>query len=211
MKSGDILKELRRVKNDLQNLIEAMEHLEIKGERVHFTDEHLEEAIRELIGQEEGPLYSKDLQEIESLDVRNKKVKNLEGLQYLVNIIELNLNWNQIQDLSPLGSLSSLKRLKLWGNQIRDITPLSRLTGLELLTLEDNHISNIEALKGLERLEMLWLRKNHIRDLTPLLENQGLQAGTKLFLSGDLFTVDSETEIGQAIEQLMARGVIIYT
>lgn len=211
MKTGEILEDLIRIKNDIENLISSLEHLEEKGERVRFEDQAIEDAVREAIGQEEGDLYSREIQDIEKLDVRNKKVKSLEGLQHLVNLKVLNLNWNQIQDISPLAGLYSLEHLKLWGNQISDISPLSRLSRLEVLTLEDNRITDIESLAGLDRLQMLWLRKNNIRNLEPLLENQGLKVGSKVFLNGDLFTFDSDTEIGQAIEELMARGVIIYT
>lgn len=211
MKNEAILEELIRIKNHLNRLIAAMEHREEKGELVYLADERLKEAIREAVDKKEGEFYSRELQNIHELDARNRKVEDLEGIQHLVNLKVLNLNWNRIRDITPLKGLTSLKTLKLWGNQIEDISPLRHLSRLEVLTLEDNRIRNIEPLKELYDLKMLWLRKNHIRDIKPLLDNQGLGAGAKVFLDGDLFTFNSESEVGQVIEQLMARGVIIYT
>lgn len=211
MKKEEILEELTRIKNELNRLIEAMDYQEEKGEPIRFADKRLEGVVREALGREKGEIFSQELQNIEELDVRNRRVVQLQGIEQLVNLKVLNLNWNQIKDLSPIQGLKSLKTLKLWGNQIEDISPLRQLENLKVLTLEDNRIRNIEPLKDLNNLKMLWLRKNQIQNIAPLLDNPGLGAGAKVFLDGDLFTFDSDSSVGQVIEQLMARGVIIYT
>ena len=120
----------------------------------------------------------------------SKKVQNLAGLEWAVNLTSLDLGSNRISDLTPLSGLTkltdlelernwisdvtalsgltNLSSLSLWDNRISDLTPLSGLTGLRDLRLSSNWISDVTALSGLTGLTSLWLDRNSVSDVTSL-------------------------------------------
>jgi hypothetical protein len=101
--------------------------------------------------------------------VREDPIANLTGLEYAVNLQEINLRYHRIRDLSPLLELSRLQMVVLLGNYITDLSPLSKLSELRTLDLEQNEIHEIGALAGLGNLESVGLHRNFIRDIRPLL------------------------------------------
>ncbi|MEG3864114.1 leucine-rich repeat domain-containing protein, partial [Microcoleus sp. herbarium12] len=91
-----------------------------------------------------------------------------EAEKVLLNLTELNLEYNQIIDISPLSALTNLTKLCLLSNQITDITGLLGLTNLTELDLDNNQITDITPLSGLTNLTDLDLQYNQITDITPL-------------------------------------------
>ncbi|MWC31068.1 transglutaminase domain-containing protein [Paenibacillus sp. MMS18-CY102] len=94
---------------------------------VHFADSGLEAAIREAIGKPEGTITVGDISIIHSLDASKRKIQDLSGIEYMPQLIELNLTDNQAKSLKPLQYLTQLRTLKLKGNaasnysDIRDV------------------------------------------------------------------------------------------
>ena len=95
-------------------------------------------------------------------------IKNLTGLEFATNLIELEFSKNQISDVTPLKNLTKLTHLSLGINQISDVTPLKNLTKLTHLSLGINQISDVTPLKNLTNLIELDLLSNRISDVTPL-------------------------------------------
>jgi internalin A len=91
-----------------------------------------------------------------------------EAEKVLLNLTELNLEYNQIIDISPLSALTNLTKLCLLSNQITDISRLSALTNLTELDLDNNQITDITPLSELTNLTDLDLQYNQITDITPL-------------------------------------------
>ena len=112
----------------------------------------------------------------------DRKIADLTGLEYAINLTELDLWDNQVSDLTPLGNLTNLTGLYLTYNQISDITPLTNLTNLTGLRLDNNQISDITALTNLTNLTELDLWDNQISDITALTNLTNL---TRLGLSGN--------------------------
>ncbi len=105
----------------------------------------------------------------ESTDVQFvSSIKDLTGLEFATNLIELELGRNQISDVTPLKDLVNLTRLSLGMNRISDVTPLKDLTNLTHLSLVNNRISDVTPLKNLTNLIELDLLNNRILDVTPL-------------------------------------------
>jgi internalin A len=174
---------------------------------VVFPDPNLEAAIRVAINKPEGAIYAADLEGLTSLHANQSEIKDITGLEYCVNLQDLdlmnnqitdlsslsgltslqtlNLRNNQITDLSPLSGLTGLQELNLWSNQITDLSPLSGLTGLQELILVSNQITDLSPLSGLTGLQELSLWSNQITDLSPLSGLTGLQ---ELYLSGTKIT-----------------------
>jgi len=75
-----------------------------------FPDSNLEAAVREAINKPEGPIYVSDLELLTTLVAQDRDISDLGGLEYCVNLQELQVEQNNIIDLSPLAGLA-------WGQQ----------------------------------------------------------------------------------------------
>ena len=117
-------------------------------------------------------------------------IKDLTGLEFAINIVEVSLTRNSISDMSPLAELTKLQYLHLRSNSISDISslagltslidldlsgnaivdtsPLAELTNLTRLSLSSNTITDISVLASLTNLEELQLSRNPISDISPL-------------------------------------------
>jgi hypothetical protein len=136
-------------------------------EPVHFVDAALKAVIEaELWIPDPTPT---DMLGLTSLNLSNKGIVSLIGLEYATNLETLWVRWNQIADLSPLSSLIKLRHLDAHGNgHIPDLSPLSSLVNLEELVLRDNRIIDISPLSSLARLERLHIEWNRVNDVSAL-------------------------------------------
>ncbi len=141
---------------------------------VYFPDPNLDATIRAAIKKPSGNILFSDLQSLTSFsydgqDIADeKKIKNLEGIQYCSSLTSLELYDNQISNISALANLTKLTSLDLRSNQISNISALANLTKLTWLYLDGNQISNISALANLTNLTLLWLHNNQISNISAL-------------------------------------------
>lgn len=147
---------------------------------ISFPDSNLQCKIREKIKKTSGDIYISDVEHIEDLQLDRNNIKDLEGIQYLTNLIYLDLRNNKINDISPLAKLTNLTDLYLSDNYINDISPLAGLTNLISLDLSFNEINDVSSLAELTNLTKLHLRSNEINDISPL---AGLTNLTSLYLN----------------------------
>ena len=167
------------------------------AQTVHIPDPGLRVVIEAALGKEAGAdITQSDMESLESLQARCRyltlsekgwftplaehwvcettddtfvsSIKNLTGLEFATNLIELEFGKNQISDVTPLKNLTKLTHLSLGINQISDVTPLKNLTKLTHLSLGINQISDVTPLKNLTNLIELDLLSNRISDVTPL-------------------------------------------
>lgn len=149
---------------------------------VTFEDQNLELEIRQHLNHYSKPIFRNQLLDIHTLDLSDKSITDLSGIEHLRNLQALNLAHNHISDLSPLRTLRSLRSLDLQDNGIVDLdqvnfSNLSKL-GLLELHLDNNRIltpegvemrlSNLATLSTFRTLETLSLSQNHIADIAPL-------------------------------------------
>jgi len=88
------------VKNEVwENSDEVMIRVYIP---IDFPDKNLDTAVREAIVKPEGNIKPWDLERFYILNAAEKKIENLEGLQYCADMKELDLSGNRISDISPL-------------------------------------------------------------------------------------------------------------
>ena len=146
-------------------------------EIVAFPDPVMERKVREALGKPEGDITAGDAAQVTALRIQNEWqpqipddviVKDIQGLQYFINLRELDAGFNDIGDLAPLAGLTELKRLNLGGTSVTDISVLAGLNNLEELTLFGCRISDIGALSGLEDLRSLHLGGLRIGDISAL-------------------------------------------
>ena len=154
---------------------------------IDWKDEVVEANVRRFTGITEGDIKYSDvcdltrlvlldedgrkvrgLTRLESLSLRDNKVKDISPLQGLKKMELLDLSNNEIEDISVLANMKRLSGLYLSNNQISDITVLHELKKLAGLDLYGNKVSDLGPLRGLMKLSTLDVARNE-------LENEDLQ------------------------------------
>ena len=139
------------------------------AQTVHIPDPGLRAVLEAVLNKEAGDdITQVDITNLESLDASASGIRNITGLEFATNLIDLRLGNNKISDMSPLKNLTNLKRLSIKGNRISDVSPLKDLTNLTYLHIGYNRIPDVSALKNLVNLTFLELDENEISDVTPL-------------------------------------------
>ena len=155
-----------------------------------MPDAALRIAVRGEIGLlPDVPLTKERMLQLQELNISDKGINNISGLEFATNLRELNLSQNSITDLYPLTTLMNLKILNI--SEVTPNTPnldlhaLANLINLERLWLANSKVSNIRPLAKLKRLHILDIRGNAIGDISPL---AGLVALRKLWVQGNPIT-----------------------
>ena len=136
---------------------------------VHIPDANLRAAIaHELNIAHNNRITQEGMNRLTRLDMRDRGIANLRGLESATNLNFLMIADNPITDLSPIAGLAQLEHLHMWSIPRLDITPLANLTNLRILTIAECDIVDIGPLTKLAQLNDLNLRYNRIIDITPL-------------------------------------------
>ena len=111
-----------------------------------FPDINLNQALGHSLGKmgRAPSVTTAELAALRTLDISNKNISDLTGLEHATNLTELNLSSNRIADIALLARLTKLTRLLLGGNNISDIASLVANTGLgsgDTVDLRDNPLS----------------------------------------------------------------------
>ncbi len=160
---------------------------------VTIPDANLEAAVRQTLNLPAGTsICNTHMLLLTALTANNynKRISNLEGLQYATNLTNLTVSWSSINDL----------------------TPLSNLTKLEVLFLYQNYLlSDISPLSGLTNLKSLNLFYTPITDIAALVNNPGLGSGDEIILGHNLLNLSGSPDPDLAnIQTLQSRGVTVY-
>ena len=86
------------------------------------------------------------------LDLSDSDITDLAGLEYCVNLTDLNLSGNSIARIDRIAKLFRLKSLFLSENEIELIGAVNGLHELEELDISFNNIEDISPLLGIESL-----------------------------------------------------------
>ena len=148
--------------------------VQLPGVVVHIPDPNLRAAIAEELGKGlNASITAEEMKRLRRLDVRERGIQDLTGLQFATNLSRLDLGrWgntgNHVSDLSPIAGLINLQELFLDSNQVSDLSPLSGLTNLRELLINHNPISDLSPLRGLKNLKYLWMEDTLVSDFSPL-------------------------------------------
>ena len=126
-----------------------------------YTATDSEVPLSQLIDEALNGLPSSKLQ---VLDLSDRKLSDLNGLESLTDLRQLILRGNLVSDLSPLAGLMDLQHLDLSDNMVTDLSPLFALYNLQKLDLSDNYVTDLSPLAGLSDLEVLILNDNDVTD-----------------------------------------------
>ena len=147
----------------------------VPGAVVQIPDPNLRAVIAEALGKSpNAPITAQEMQRLRKIDARkDRSIKDLTGLQYATNLVELYLGWysgegNQVSDLSPVAGLTNLRVLFLHHNPISDLSPVRGLMNLTDLMLYDTLVSDISPVRGLTNLTKLHFHGTEVTDLSPI-------------------------------------------
>ena len=136
---------------------------------VSIPDLNLAAAIRETLGLGRNDrITDRQMLKLRELNLDDKQIKNLAGLQHAARLQTLLLGKNQIDNYIPLAQLPKLRTLYLWANNINDLSVLPLMPRLEFLDLNWNQITDIHRLANFTKLTTLWIQGNNITNVTPL-------------------------------------------
>ncbi len=170
------------------------------AEIVSVPDPHLAAAIKEEIAES---ITTHSILNLTTLDVRNRGITDLTGLEHAISLRTLHLGGNAVSDMSPLAGAIQLTNLYLEDSGISDVEMFAVLTQLKNLYLENNSISDLKPLAGLTKLAYLYLRNNSISNLEPL---TGLTQLKHINVYSNPLSYDS---INTHIPALQAKGIEI--
>jgi len=208
---------------------------------VNIPDRALANAIKKALGKRYGAVLTReDMEKLTELNVsqigktpdEGETIKNLTGLEYAVNLTNLDISgnkvdslsaltnltkltrlvtiWNKISDLTPLANLTQLNYLDLWNNQIQDITPIANLTQLSYLVLNGNIIWDIAPLANFIKLHDIDVSWNDIDDIGALVDNMlngGLGSGDFVSIVKNYLDLTPGSKAMQDIQKLKDKGV----
>ena len=141
----------------------------IPGASVHIPDANLRDAIAEALGKAPGAaITAEEMATLTHLAAPGMDIQDLEGLQFAVNLEDLNLRGNPLSDLSPLSRLTTLKEIRFSGESLSDLSPLAGLIDLEGVGFWKTSISDLSPLAGLTKLRWLEFKDSPVSDLSPL-------------------------------------------
>ena len=185
------------VESDMSGIVEAtLNKLEVT-KTITFEDRNLYEAIKEILGKNvieynDNTMQIKciNLNYIDYLDLSNKGIENLAGIEnftsldsiylYNNNITNIDLLWqmenlesidvskNNLETLGNISNNSKIKHLNISNNFLEDISELQNLNNLVYLRATNNRISNIDFITELNNLDLIELQYNNIEDVTNL-------------------------------------------
>ena len=130
------------VESDLNGIISATTNIEEATEIIEFEDENLYNEIKEIIDKKvidfnDNNLTIKivkgSLNNITSLNLANKKISKLKGLESFKNISYLDLSNNSIESVDELFNLKSRwMSINISNNNIKDVSKLENFIDLNL-------------------------------------------------------------------------------
>ena len=149
-------------------------------EVVSIPDANLAAAVRQTLRLSSSQaITTHSMLSLLDVNVRNRGITDLTGLEHAHNMRSLNLgdeyiegkgyvNSNTVSDLSALSGLTNLTWIELANNRISDISPIANMTHLTSLGLTNNRISDISPIAAMTHLAWLRLENNTISDISPI-------------------------------------------
>jgi protein phosphatase 1 regulatory subunit 7 len=140
------------------------------------------------------------LQSLEKLELYDNVIEKFDQLEYLPQLLVLDISFNSIKDMSPVRVCRHLKELYIAQNKLKEIQGLEDMKSLRILDLGANRIRSMDGIQGLVSLESLWLGKNKIEEIAhvgglPILRQLDVQSNRLRSLGDDLGRSQSLQEL----------------
>jgi len=108
-----------------------------------FKDANFLAAVREIIGKPNEPIFDYDVFKITYLNIASRNVLDLSGIEYFVNLLQLNCKNNQLTELDMTNNLF-LTNLDCRENLLTALN-VSENSELALLYCQNNHLTGLDV------------------------------------------------------------------
>lgn len=109
----------------------------------------------------DGKIIDDERYAVQYLDISNKGIKSLKGIENFTFLLYLNADGNELEDVD-LSSNMSLQSINLTDNKITSIKLPSELTSLVRLSLEGNKLTTFELKGKYPQLKIINFSKNNL-------------------------------------------------
>ncbi len=135
---------------------------------VNIPDANLRRAVEEHLGKAEGAeITEQEMQTLTHLNVQDRGISDLTGLESATNLDWLEIGYNSILDLTPVAQMTKLRTLWASENEIGTLSPLANLTNLINIGLANNRSAlSLTPLRRLTNLEHLSIRHVSLTNIT---------------------------------------------
>lgn len=146
---------------------------------VKISDSNLEKVLRKVYGvPATGDITRTDLAKVTEVSISaNDNVKNLDGLQYCINLNQLTIDGVNEVDLSVIRNITSLKKLNISNCGDFDLNKVSTLYGLTNLSVDKIVNTNLDSIKKLTSIDHLLIYEaENLNDINGISEFKNLYA-----------------------------------
>ncbi len=157
-------------------------------EIVNIKDSKLKSELLTYDTNKDGELSKSEMESITVLELDNKGITDLTGLDSATNLYYLMINDNAVTDISVLAKLTNMTDLGISNNKITDISVVKNFTKLGVLLASNCNITDISALKDLTNLYKLDLSHNNIESISALSNISKIIKLERLYLNDNKIT-----------------------
>ncbi len=116
----------------------------------------------------DGALSSDEVADVTELDLKDRSLTDLDGIEQMTALTALDLSYNRLRDLTPLTALQNLRVLNLYENHnLISAEPLGELPLLEKLSITYDKKTGFPVLPALTYLYLSGTGQTAIDNLTP--------------------------------------------
>ena len=149
---------------------EGTEYTLLPPSGIDIPDPNLRSVIAEALDKEDNfPITREEIATLTILRASNRDIKDLTGIEYVINLEELWISENPISDLSPLAGLKNLIGLGAWDTpNISDLSPLVKLPKLKWVDFGRFPAPDFSPLADIKSLRRLTFHDGGIKDISQL-------------------------------------------
>lgn len=154
---------------------------------INFKDNNLYQAIVEVLGDKiverddttkTVSITQENLSTIEILELEEKDITDISGIEKFPNLKELNLFKNKITDVTPLANNATIEKLSLNTNPLdnQDLNKIATMSKVKILAISGmKDITNIAPIFNMTQIQELYAYSNSIIDITGIEKLTNLQ------------------------------------
>lgn len=160
----------------------------VKNDESGIPDESLYQNILETLGKKTNETFTKqEAATIDWLDTRGEghPIKSLKGIEYLCNVVQLDLRDHGIENLEGIEKLPKLKYLDLEGSSVKSLEPISHIGTLESLSINYSGLTTLKGIENLKNLKTLYVSGNQLKNIKEIKNLVNLES---LYLDGNKLT-----------------------
>jgi hypothetical protein len=127
-----------------------------------FTDENFRNYVASTFGDGLFPIKESEIEIVSTLDVYDKGIKSLDGIEYFRDLQSLECSYNQLTELN-VSQNKELKKIVCDNNQLTKLN-VSGLKNLTLIRCSNNQLAELDVSDN-NKLEDLFCNNNHLTEL----------------------------------------------